>query len=64
LHYELHKNVALQRRISLRQAKLLEDEKEKVATLEQKLEENQGSFPVTRFLCQFSGLWCLYILLE
>ncbi|KAM0910076.1 hypothetical protein ACQ4PT_014405 [Festuca glaucescens] len=43
LHYELHKNIALQRRVSLRQAELLEDEKAKVAALEKKLEENQGA---------------------
>ncbi|KAM0913770.1 hypothetical protein ACQ4PT_011943 [Festuca glaucescens] len=43
LHYELHKNIALQRRVSLRQAELLEDEKEKVAKLEKKLEESQGA---------------------
>ncbi|KAK1685949.1 hypothetical protein QYE76_046797 [Lolium multiflorum] len=42
LHYELHKTIALQRRVSLRQAEHLEDEKEKVAALEKKLEENQA----------------------
>jgi hypothetical protein len=38
----VHKNIALQRRVSPRQEELLEDEKEKVAALEKKLEENQG----------------------
>ncbi|KAM0925344.1 hypothetical protein ACQ4PT_004266 [Festuca glaucescens] len=43
LHYELHKNIALQRRVSLRQVDLLEDQKVKVTELEKKLEENQGA---------------------
>ncbi|KAM0926939.1 hypothetical protein ACQ4PT_003091 [Festuca glaucescens] len=41
LHYELHKTIALQRRVSLKQADLLEDQKAKVAALEKKLEESQ-----------------------
>ena len=53
MHYELHKNIALKRRVSQRQAELIEDGQEKVAKLEKKLEEAQGSSPSTNFPIYF-----------
>ncbi|KAK1625841.1 hypothetical protein QYE76_000156 [Lolium multiflorum] len=43
LHYELHKNIAIQCRVSERQAEALEDQRAKITTLEKKLEEAQGA---------------------
>jgi hypothetical protein len=59
LHYELHKNIALQRRVSIRQSDRLEEANEKIEELEKKLEGAQGLFPIAPFLCQPSDLCCL-----
>jgi hypothetical protein len=51
LHYKLHKTIALQRRVSLRQADLLDEQKAKVGALENKLGESHGSFLTANFFC-------------
>jgi hypothetical protein len=45
LHYELHKNIALQRRVTLNHADKICVAKEKSANLERRLAESQGMFP-------------------
>ncbi|KAK1677143.1 hypothetical protein QYE76_037991 [Lolium multiflorum] len=42
LHYKLHKNISLQRRVTLGQADQIHDAKEKIAELERLLAEAQG----------------------
>ncbi|KAK1698170.1 hypothetical protein QYE76_014867 [Lolium multiflorum] len=43
LHYELHKNISLQRHVTLGQADQIHDAKEKIAELEKMLVEAQGA---------------------
>ena len=57
LHYELNKTIAQQRRVALRQAELLEDQKEKITELEQKLQENQGLTPAPSSSSMFLTLF-------
>ena len=45
LHYQLYKNISLQRRVTLGQADDIEAQKEKIADLERQLAEAQGMFP-------------------
>jgi hypothetical protein len=47
LHYELHKNIALQCHITLEQADQIHDAKTRIAELEKMLEEAQGMSPNT-----------------
>jgi transposase len=50
LHFKLHKNVPLQRRITLKQADQIQEANEKIPELEKKLEEAQGISPTTPLL--------------
>jgi hypothetical protein len=45
LHYELHKNIALQRCVTLSQAEKIQAAKEENAELKKQLAEAQGWFP-------------------
>jgi hypothetical protein len=47
MHYELHKNISLQRRVTLGQAYKLKDAKDKIVELERQLSEAQSTFPTT-----------------
>jgi hypothetical protein len=51
LHYELHKNISLQRRVTLTQADQIHDANARIAELEKMLEEAQGISPTTLLLC-------------
>jgi hypothetical protein len=57
LHFELHKNISLQRRVTLKQVDHLADANEKIAELERMLEEAQCmSLATLLFFCQSSDL--------
>jgi hypothetical protein len=45
LHYELHKNVALQRRVTLSQAEKIQLFKQENADMKKQLSDAQGWFP-------------------
>jgi predicted Zn-ribbon and HTH transcriptional regulator len=54
LHYELHRNISLQRRVTLEQADQIYDAKVRIAELEKMLEEAQGMSLNTPSLCRSS----------
>jgi DNA repair exonuclease SbcCD ATPase subunit len=64
LNYELNQTIDLQRRVSLRQAELLDDQKAKVAALEKKLEESQGCFrqPASLFKLPTCSTYMTYLI--
>jgi hypothetical protein len=46
LHYELHKNIALQRRVTISQAEKIQHCQAENAALKKQLSEAQGWFPI------------------
>jgi hypothetical protein len=56
LHYELHKNIALQRRVTLNQADKIRFAKEKIVELEKQLAEAQSMVPAKAFCLLNSDL--------
>jgi hypothetical protein len=54
LHYELHKNISLQRHVTLSQADQIHNAKERIAELEKMLAEAQGISPTTPSLSRSS----------
>jgi hypothetical protein len=53
LHYELHKNIALQRRVTLNQAENIRTLKDENAELTKQLADAQGWFPPSSSLTKF-----------
>jgi hypothetical protein len=45
LHYELHKNIALQRRVTISQAEKIQQFRQENADLKKQLSDAQGWFP-------------------
>ena len=61
LHYELHKNISLQRRVTLSQADKIHESKEKIADLEKQLAEAQGMSPTDLPLVQISDFELTFV---